>query len=244
MLQQLKSARERWDERVGAPRVATTRSVFPDDAVAVIYKPARSAMTSAKPRSEWKLRFEPRAPTLIEPLMGWTACQDTLPQVELSFPTAQAAVAYARRQGLRFELHSDKQTGANVYPLDEVKPGTSAKPRPASRPWRLEWVERTLGADVIRHSVQSRPDQFFARYTSPRDVLDDSALSEAERRNVLRRWAMDAYLIECSLSRGEAVPHPSRLDEVVDALIDLDEANRQVISTPLSRAANHQQNAA
>lgn len=100
------------------------------------------------------------------------------------------------------------------------------------------WMERTLGADVFRNAIHAQPDQSFARYASPQDVLGDAKLSEAEKRDVLRRWALDAYLGECSLSRGEAVPHPSQLDEVVDALIDLDEVNRQVISSHLSKTAS------
>ena len=60
---------------------------FPDDAHAVIYKPGRSAMTSGKGRTrDWKLRFERRTPPVIEPLMGWTEGDDTLSQIELSFP--------------------------------------------------------------------------------------------------------------------------------------------------------------
>lgn len=50
-----------------------TRSIFPRDAHALIYRPARSPMTSAPlRRQEWKLRFERRSPLRIEPLMGWT----------------------------------------------------------------------------------------------------------------------------------------------------------------------------
>jgi hypothetical protein len=39
MLERTRSAQERWDERVNACPVALTRSLFPDDAVAAIYKP-------------------------------------------------------------------------------------------------------------------------------------------------------------------------------------------------------------
>src|SRR6478672_3523343 len=91
-----KSIHQCWTERDGAPRAALTRSVFPEDAMAVIYKPARSAMTSGKARTrDWKLRFEPRSCPFIEPLTGWTGSDDTLAQVELTFPSAAAAVAYA-----------------------------------------------------------------------------------------------------------------------------------------------------
>jgi hypothetical protein len=242
-MQEFKSANQRWMDRVAAPPIPVTQSVFPEDATAIIYKLARSPMRSAGPRPQWKLRFEPRAPRVTEPLMGWTAAQDTLPQVELSFPSAEAAVAYARRHGLRYVLHSDGDIDATVHRLQDAKRAAAAKPQPGSRPWRLEWIERTLGADVVHNAIRSQPDQSFARYASPQDVMGDPTLSEAEKRDVLRRWALDAYLIECSLSRGETVPHPSRLDEVVDALIDLDEVNRQLISTHLSKAAS-QQNAA
>ena len=181
MLQETNSAQERWTERDGAPRTAPTRSVFPDDALAVIYKPARSAMTSGKARTrDWKLRFEPRSRPLIEPLMGWTACDDTLSQIELTFPSAAAAVAYARRQGLRYLLQ-----GAD----DPVtRPGSNAKV-----------ANTNSSSSGIRSS----------------DVWP--------KRDVLRRWALDAYLIELALFKGEPQSEPSRLDEVIDALFDLEE---------------------
>src|SRR5260370_9391368 len=97
MLQETKSAQECWTERDGAPRRALTRSVFPDDALAVIYKPPRSAMTSGKARTrEWKLRFEPRFRPLIDPLMGWTGRDDTLSHINLTFPSPPAAVPSAQ----------------------------------------------------------------------------------------------------------------------------------------------------
>jgi hypothetical protein len=78
-------------------------SVFPAGAVARIYRPARSAMTSGRARTKrWLLRFDRRTPPFIEPLMGWTGGDDTLTQIELRFPTLEAAVAYARRQGLAY----------------------------------------------------------------------------------------------------------------------------------------------
>jgi hypothetical protein len=52
-------------------------------------------------------------------------------------------------------------------------------------------------------------------------VLDDHDLSPAQKRDVLPRWALDAYLIELALFKGEPQSEPSRLDEVIDALFDL-----------------------
>jgi hypothetical protein len=107
MLKLVESARENLTGRVSRPKTpATASSVFPDDAVAVIYRPARSAMTSGKTNTRhWKLRFERRTPPFIEPLMGWTGGDDPLTQVELTFPTREAAVGYAERQGLTFIVY-------------------------------------------------------------------------------------------------------------------------------------------
>lgn len=226
MLQETKSTHECWTERDDAPRRALARSVFPDDALAVIYKPARSAMTSGKARTrDWKLRFEPRSRPLIEPLMGWTGCDDTLSQIELTFPSAAAAVAYARRQGLRY-LVQDADDPV-TRPGSNVKAANTNSASPDIRsshvwPWRLEWVERTFGLKGIQN--KSGPVRGpAAYYASPQDVLDDHDLSPAQKRDVLRRWALDAYLIELALFKGESQSEPSHLDEVIDALFDVDE---------------------
>jgi hypothetical protein len=137
MLQSVKSAEERWMDRVGVSPVPPTPSVFPADVVAIIYKPARSAMTSGKARTrQWKLRFEPRSPQFIEPLIGWTGSDDTLSQVELTFPSAEAAVAYARRQGLRYVLHGDKDADANVRQIGHVNRANSSQLPSTPRPCR------------------------------------------------------------------------------------------------------------
>jgi hypothetical protein len=202
MTEHVKSAQERWEGRICASRKRLMPSVFPADVVAVIYKPARSAMTSGEAGSRgWKLRFEPRSARVIEPLMGWTANDDALAQVELAFPSVGAAVAYARRQGLNYVVRGLAKVGANVPQIGDAKRADAARSQAA---------------------VQEGNDP-SGRYASPRDVLRDRSLSEDERRSVLQRWAPDAYLIELALSKGDAAPGASRLDEVIDALIDLEE---------------------
>ena len=75
-------------------------------------QPARSPLTSGKAgMKRWLLRFDRRTPRFIEPLMGWTGGDDTLAQVALTFPTREAAVAYAERQGLVYVVHG--QDGAD-----------------------------------------------------------------------------------------------------------------------------------
>ena len=226
MLQETKSTHQCWTKRDDAPRKALTRSVFPEDALAVIYKPARSAMTSGNARTrDWKLRFEPRSRPFIEPLMGWTGGDDTLSQVELTFPSAAAAVAYARRHGLRYLLQGTDNPDARPGSNAKVANTNSSSPDIRSSdvwPWRLEWVERTLGLRGIQN--KSGPVRGpAAYYASPQDVLDDHDLLPAQKRDVLRRWALDAYLIELALFKGEPQSEPSRLDEVIDALFDLEE---------------------
>jgi hypothetical protein len=109
--------------------------------------------------------------------MGWSSSDDPLAQVELSFPSADAAIAYARRQGL---------------------PST------------------VLGVPQEVQCVTIDLD--------PRHVLQDPKLSLAEKRNLLHSWAFDAYRVELSRTKTKPVSS-SRLSEVIDALIDLDQTS-------------------
>lgn len=74
--------------------------------VARIYRPAKPATQSgwAKTR-RWVLEMEPRSRREPDPLCGWLGSDDTDQQVQLHFPTKQAAVAYARRQGIEYRLY-------------------------------------------------------------------------------------------------------------------------------------------
>src|SRR3954471_1056375 len=90
-----------------------TPSSFPRDTVARIFRPARSAMTSGKARTKgWQLVFERRSAPYVEPLMGWTADDDPLATVELSFPTLRAAVRYAERQRLPYVVQTTEEPSA------------------------------------------------------------------------------------------------------------------------------------
>src|SRR5205085_2014334 len=72
---------------------------------AVIYKPAKSVMTSGRAGTKrWLLEFEPQSAPFIEPLMGWTGSTDPMAQMRLTFPSREAAVAYAQRHGLDYEV--------------------------------------------------------------------------------------------------------------------------------------------
>ena len=80
-------------------------SALAADAKAIIHCPARSVTSSGRRgAAEWVLEFEPRSKPFIDPLMGWSRGADTLTQVRLRFPTKRAAIDYARRQGLHYEV--------------------------------------------------------------------------------------------------------------------------------------------
>jgi hypothetical protein len=102
-------------------------SWVPEDAVAVIRRPTRSVMTSGTRRTRrWTLGFERRAAPFIEPLMGWTAGDDPMTQVELSFPTLDGAVGFADRQGLTYRVEGPGIHGPGLS-------ASAAKPRRRSR---------------------------------------------------------------------------------------------------------------
>ena len=78
--------------------------------LARIFRPAKNAMQSGNANTtEWLLVFEPDAPRLPDPLMGWTQTTDMNGQICLMFDSREAAVAYAQRHGLAFEVMPDPE---------------------------------------------------------------------------------------------------------------------------------------
>lgn len=58
-------------------------------------------MQSGKARTgEWVLEFESARPQRPDPLTGWAGGAETREQVVLTFPTLEAARAYAAREGI------------------------------------------------------------------------------------------------------------------------------------------------
>lgn len=211
-------AHSNFTTRQPVPDPPVTQSVLPADAQATIYKTAPSPMTSGRARAQqWKLRFGRRSAPYIEPLMGWTGDDDTLAQVELSFPSAESAIAYARRQGLQYTVQGLPAQGSKPRLVSD---NPRAEGRAASQ--RLEWIERTLGPEVICHGFEPGADPAEG-HADPKQVLLDSNLSPTRKRDILRRWALDAYQIETEHSKGNLLARPSHLQEVIDALLDLEE---------------------
>lgn len=66
-----------------------------------IYQKPKHAMQSGKAHTdEWVLEFEQSQARFADPLMGWTGTSDTQSQVRLTFPSKDAARAYAERYGI------------------------------------------------------------------------------------------------------------------------------------------------
>jgi hypothetical protein len=66
-----------------------------------IYQRIKSSMQSGRRRvGQWTLEFEPAEAKTADPLMGWAGSGDTREQVRLTFPTLEAATAYAAQYGI------------------------------------------------------------------------------------------------------------------------------------------------
>jgi hypothetical protein len=66
-----------------------------------IYQRAKNAMQSGRARAgEWILEFESARRQRPDPLTGWAGGSETQEQVKLTFPTLEAAQAYAARNSI------------------------------------------------------------------------------------------------------------------------------------------------
>lgn len=80
--------------------------------VARIFKPAKTAMQSGLAKTKkWVLEYEPEAPREIDPLMGWTSSSDMKSQIRLTFDTKDAAIAYAKKNGIAYRVLEPKKRG-------------------------------------------------------------------------------------------------------------------------------------
>ncbi len=71
-----------------------------------ILKRPKNAMQSGRARTdEWILDFVPAEARKPDPLMGWAGSGDTRRQLQLEFPSKEAAVAYAEKYGIDAIVH-------------------------------------------------------------------------------------------------------------------------------------------
>jgi ETC complex I subunit-like protein len=186
-----------------------SKPAFPADAVAHIHRPCRSTMTSGPAEPEWRLEFDPRSARFLDPLMGWTGGRDPLRQVALSFPTLDAALAYAERQGLRTIVHHDAQSRR-----DQRDAAKRAFSDGTLRQLGLGRLQQSYGEAMAQASRgEEKPQRQVG--DSPMDVVFRPDLSVDEKRSILMNWAFDLYLI---LQRQSDDAAASRLSEIEEAV--------------------------
>ena len=80
-----------------------------------IYKPAKTAMQSGTAKTrDWVLEFAQGSARDVDPLMGWTSSSDTQTQVKLRFPTKEAAMDYAKSNGIDADVVEPKARKSNI----------------------------------------------------------------------------------------------------------------------------------
>ena len=98
--------------------------------MARIYRPAKTAMSSGHANAQqWRLEFEPERAKTIEPLMGYTSSDDMNSQIRLEFDSKEAAIAYAERNGIPYQVFE---------PKDKARPAISYSDnfrRDRRQPW-------------------------------------------------------------------------------------------------------------
>lgn len=77
-----------------------------------IYAPTQSAMTSGNAKSSvWRIELStPENTSFTDPIMGWQGGTDTRKQINLTFDTKEAAIRYAEKRELTYEVIEPKQT--------------------------------------------------------------------------------------------------------------------------------------
>lgn len=219
-------------EPVGSAAASRPVGISPwrGDERALIFRRGRSAMTSgAAGANRWVLRFERRTAPYIEPLMGWTGGDEPLAQIELTFHSCEEAVRYAEREGLSYRVEGEALAATAEQRRHAIR--QEEKVHLFATAAALAWRDPRYGTATLGR----RPD--FDRalmnpasvYAAPSEVLYDPSLTTEDKREILRRWAWDAWLLEVAADEAMAGGEPSRFDEVKAALASLDRTKRTTL---------------
>ena len=80
-----------------------------------IYRPARNAMQSGTAKTrDWVLEYVSETAREVDPLMGWTSSSDTQSQVRLRFDSKEAALDYAKENGIEATVSEPNKRKPNV----------------------------------------------------------------------------------------------------------------------------------
>ena len=84
-------------------------------AKAIIYRPDKNAMQSGTAKmQEWIFKFKPEKPYFTDNLMGWVGMTDMPQEVQLYFSTKQAAIEYANRQRIPYDVVEPHRRTKNI----------------------------------------------------------------------------------------------------------------------------------
>lgn len=75
-----------------------------------IYRPSKNTMQSGRALlGHWVLEYELSTARRPDPLMGWVSSADTDNQVQLQFPSREAAMDFARARGWNADVEEAQQ---------------------------------------------------------------------------------------------------------------------------------------
>lgn len=70
-----------------------------------IFKPAKNAMQSGKAKTQnWRLEYEPAKAKTKDGVMGYTSSSDMHQQIKLNFADKDAAIAYAEKHNIVYDV--------------------------------------------------------------------------------------------------------------------------------------------
>nr|WP_010400053.1 NADH dehydrogenase ubiquinone Fe-S protein 4 [Paracoccus sp. TRP] len=209
---------------------ASYASSLPTQSLARIWKPSRSATTSGRARSDqWRLRIERQSGPELEPLMGWTSGTDTAHQVELTFPSLDAAIRHAERLGIAYEVHlppGEAEARRREQAAERQRHAHAARLRRFSDQ-TLDRLGLGQHRDAYRDALASATDS-TREGAAPMEVAHDTSLPLDVRRSILMNMAFNEYLQDQATSEGMPEHHrQSRLAEVETALRALEGAQHR-----------------
>ncbi|NQZ14178.1 MAG: ETC complex I subunit [Alphaproteobacteria bacterium] len=80
-----------------------------------IYKPSKNAMQSAPCASDiWVLEPTTTSGKKPDEKTGWTSSENTLSQIDMQFPSKEAAIAFAEEKGWKYTVAKERK--ARVKP--------------------------------------------------------------------------------------------------------------------------------
>jgi hypothetical protein len=141
--------------------------------------------------------------------MGWTGSRDPMRPLALTFPTLDAALSYAERQGVRTVIRHDAQSRADER--DVAKRAFSDGTLHNLGLGRLQ--ERYGDAMALASAAEDEPRRQAG--DSPLDVVRRADLSDDDKRSLLMNWAFDQYLILQRQPDGDAARRLSAIEEAL-----------------------------